>query len=89
MVNPKQTKFAGGKSAAKPEKENGKTNEPAEWEIGGWLNRNKNGNSIIVSGLDENGESVLMGFINVKQIEKLLAGEIKGTPFKMPPADTD
>ena len=69
------------------------TNEPAnaanggapEWKINGWINRTKTGKSITVSMVDDNGESVLMGFINITQLIKIVNGQITGTPIKCPP----
>ena len=73
------------KSEPEPEPETESDNGiKKDWEIHGWINRTKTGKSFTVSMVNENGESALLGFVNLKQIEKLLAGDISGTPIKCP-----
>lgn len=62
-----------------------KTNKQADdWELKGWLNRSKSGKMIKISLL--NGEdSIFLGLVSVKQVERLLADEVKGVAIKTPP----
>ena len=95
--NPDSVKNTMKNLKAKPKIESEKTmNAPTpeikkpDWKVNGWLNRNKSGNTLIASGIDDDtGESFIIGFISIKTLEKVLRGEISGVPIKTPPEMPD
>lgn len=56
-----------------------------DWTLKGWLNVSKSGSMIKVS-LGEGEQAEFIGLVSVKQAERMLNGEIKGIPIKLPPA---
>lgn len=59
-----------------------------DWELKGWLNMSKSGNMIKVS-LGEGEQTEFVGLVSVKQMSRLMDGDISGTPIKMPPPQDD
>lgn len=52
-----------------------------EWEVKGWMNASKSGN-----GFTFTVNNTFIGVVSKAQAERLLKGEVKGIPIKMPPA---
>jgi hypothetical protein len=69
-------------------KEEAKASKPPQsddWTLEGWLNVSKSGKMLKVS-IQEGEASRVIGLVSIRQAERLLAGEISGVPFKLPPA---
>lgn len=63
--------------------------EADDWSLEGWLNLSKSGKMVKVTRQQEGGEADFIGLVSVKQLERLLAQEITGTPIKMPPEQAE
>lgn len=86
MVKNKKTETGARQGKLEPEKTK---NQADDWELKGWLNMSKSGKMLKVSLI--NGEdSIFLGLVSVKQVERLLADEVKGVAIKTPPeSDTN